>query len=143
MSANLTPPSARFRSEILPAWEEYLADPLSERRANNLARAIDHHLEWTFHYYDRRDELRLMGATTLSRFRQKVFDLCPGLQMMSDLSDAAHHRFLNRPATPERVVVVSSMAYSTQDSTLLVPRYGRPFLDAVTQAVEFWRRWHD
>jgi len=62
---------------------------------------------------------------------------------MWDLSDAAHHRFLDRRATPERVVVVSSMAYSTQDSALFVPRHDRPFRDAVPQAVDFWRRWQD
>jgi len=143
MSTNLLSPSARFQSEIQPAMDEYLADPLSERRANNLARAIDHHLDWTFAYYDRGDRSRLMGASNLSDFRQKLFALCPELRMMWDLSDAAHHRFLDRPATPARVVVVSSMAYSTQDSTLFVADYDRPFRDAVPQAVDFWRRWHD
>ena len=47
---SLTSPSARFQSEIEPAWKEYLSDPLVERKANNLARAIDHHLDWTFKY---------------------------------------------------------------------------------------------
>jgi hypothetical protein len=123
--------------------EEYLSDPLSERKANNLARAIDHHLEWTFQYYEQGDRSRLMGASNLSDFRQKLFAACPELRMMWDLSDAARHRFLTRRATPERVVVVSSMAYSTQDGTLFVPNYDRPFCDAVPQAVEFWRRWQD
>jgi hypothetical protein len=123
--------------------DEYFADPLNERKADGLARAIDHHLDWTFEYYDRGDQSRLMGATTVSEFRQKLFALCPELRMMWDLSDAAHHRILDRPATPERVVVVSSMAYSTQDGTLFVPNYDRPFCDAVPQAVDFWRRWHD
>jgi hypothetical protein len=145
MSTNLTPPSAKFQSEIAPAQEEYLADPLNERKANNLARAIDHHLDWTFEYYHREggDRSRLMGASDLWDFRRKLFDLCPELRMMWDLSDAAHHRILDRPATPERVVVVSSMAYSTQDGTLLVPDYARQFRDAVPQAVEFWSQWQD
>jgi hypothetical protein len=69
----LTPPSARFQSEIQPAWEEYLSDPLVERKANNLARAIDHHLDWTFSYYAEVDRSRLMDATDLPGFRQKVF----------------------------------------------------------------------
>jgi hypothetical protein len=37
---SLTSPSARFQSEIEPAWNEYLSDSLVERKANNLARAI-------------------------------------------------------------------------------------------------------
>src|SRR5262249_3776607 len=45
MTNNLLSPSARFRSDIQPAWDEYLSDPLNERKANNLARAIDHHLD--------------------------------------------------------------------------------------------------
>src|SRR5262245_47318955 len=127
MRTDLLPPSAKFQSEILPAAEEYLADPLNERRANNLARAIDHHLDWTFEYYFHGDRSRLMGSTTLQEFRQKLIALCPELQMMWDLSDAAHHRFLTRPATPARVVVTSSMAYSLQGDALRVAGYDRPF----------------
>jgi len=143
MSTDLTPPSARFRSRILPSWDEYLADPQNERRADSLAHALDHHLDWTFEYYTDGDRSRLMGVTTLKEFRQKLFAQCPALQMMWDLSDAAHHRFLNRPSTPARVVVVSSMAYDTQDNELRVPNYGRPFRDVASQAVEFWRQWPD
>jgi hypothetical protein len=137
---NLLPPSARFRSEIQPAWEEYLSDPLVERKANNLARAIDHHLNWTFEYYSQVDQSRLMGAINLSGFRQKVFGLCPELRMMWDLSDAAHHRFLARSSA---VVVTSSAAYSVQNSALLVSNYGSPFRDSARKAVEFWRQCSD
>jgi len=137
---SLTSPSARFQSEIEPAWKEYLSDPLVERKANNLARAIDHHLDWTFTYYDQVDRSRLMGATNLDGFRQKVFGLCTELQMMRDLSDAAHHRFLTRSSA---VVVTSSAAYSVQNSALLVPDYARAFGDSARKAVEFWRQWPD
>ena len=113
---------------------------LVERKANNLARAIDHHLDWTFKYYDQVDRSRLMGATNLDGFRQKVFGLCPELQMMRDLSDAAHHRFLTRSSA---VVVTSSAAYSVQNSALLVPDYARAFGDSARKAVEFWRQWPD
>ena len=143
MRTDLLPPSAKFQSEIVPALDDYLADPLSERKANNLARALDHHLDWTFEYYARGDRSRLMGATDLPGFRRMLFAQCSSLRMMWDLSDAAHHRFLDRPATPARVVVTSSAAYDLQGSALLVPDYGRPFQDAVSQAVEFWRRWPD
>jgi hypothetical protein len=81
-----------------------------------------------------------MGATDLSGFRQKVFGLCPELQMMRDLSDAKHHRFLDRPSA---IVVTSSTAYSIQGSALFVPQYGRLFCDSARKAVEFWRQWLD
>jgi hypothetical protein len=42
--SSLTAPSERFRTEIQPAWEEYLSNPLVERKANSLASAVDHHL---------------------------------------------------------------------------------------------------
>ena len=51
----LVKPSERFRQEIEPALADYRAGSLpSERLANNLAKAIDHHLEWTFSYYEAR-----------------------------------------------------------------------------------------
>jgi hypothetical protein len=137
---SLTSPSARFQSEIEPAWNEYLSDSLVERKANNLARAIDHHLDWTFTYYDQVDRSRLMGATNLEGFRQKLFGLCPELKMMRDLSDAAHHRFLRRSSA---VVVTSSAAYSVQNGALLVPDYGGAFGDSARKTVEFWRQWPD
>jgi hypothetical protein len=137
---SLTAPSERFRTEIQPAWEEYLSNPLVERKANNLASAVDHHLDWTFEYYNQVDQLRLMGATDLAGFRQKIFGLCPELRMMRDLSDAKHHRFLTRKSA---VVVTSSSAYSAQNNTLLVPSYGRSFADSARKAVDFWRQWAD
>jgi hypothetical protein len=50
MNSGLTKPSERFIEEIEPALADYIKEPLSERLANNLARAIDHHLDWTFDY---------------------------------------------------------------------------------------------
>jgi hypothetical protein len=36
--------------------------------------------------------------------------------MMNDLSDAAHHRFLDRPNDPPRITVTSTAAYSQVNS---------------------------
>jgi hypothetical protein len=46
-----TKPSERFATEVEPALAEYRADPTNQRRANDLARAIDHQLDWTYQYY--------------------------------------------------------------------------------------------
>jgi hypothetical protein len=141
----LLKPSERFRTEIKPAFADYLADVLSERLATNLARAIDHHLDWTYEYHLNGDQSRLLGAKDVKAFRRAVFGQCPELEIMWDISDAAHHRFLTRPARPgvTRTVPASSDALTVQADELWVKHFNRPFLPAATTAVEFWRRWPD
>jgi hypothetical protein len=39
--SRLTKPSVIFRERVVPAYSEYLKDPLSERRANTLAEALN------------------------------------------------------------------------------------------------------
>lgn len=138
----LLKPSDVFAREIEPAFDEYKAEPLSERRAKNVARAIDHHLDWTYEYYAHVDRGRLLGAAQLKEFRQAIFLRCPELRIMFDISDAAHHRFLTRKNIP-RIVETATAAFVEQDSQLWVQNYGRPFLPAVAAAVAFWKRWPD
>jgi hypothetical protein len=139
----LRKPSEQFLREIKPAYEDYVNDPLSERLANNLARAIDHQSDWTFEYYKAVDPSRLDGSTDVKSFRRTLLPQCAPLQMMNDLADAAHHRRLDRPNDPPRVVQASTAAYSVQAAALHVTNYETPFLKAATDAVEFWRKWKD
>ena len=112
MTNGLIKPSEQFQQEIQPALDDYLKDPLSERLAKNLARAIDHQVDWTFEYYQKNDRSRLNGARDVKSFRRQLVTQCSELQIMNDLSDAAHHRFLTWPNNPPRVVVQSSAAFS-------------------------------
>ena len=73
--------------EVEPAFTEYLADLLNERRAKYVARAIDHHLDWTYEYYERVDKSRLLNTGSLRTFRFELFSRCPELQIMWDISD--------------------------------------------------------
>jgi hypothetical protein len=141
--AALLKPSEVFRHEIEPAFADYLADVLNERLAKYLARAIDHHLDWTYEYHLKGNRSRLLGANGLKKFRRAVFGRCPELEIMWDISDAAHHRFLTRPSNPPRTVATSTDAFTAQANGLWVKHYNRPFLPAATTAVEFWRRWPD
>jgi hypothetical protein len=123
---------------------DYKASPLSERLANNVARAVDHHLEWTHVYYLEGDPSRLLGATELKDFRLHLFSTCRELQMMWDISDAAHHRILTRRSIPpRRMVNTSTAAYFTKAEELWVNGYDKPFLASALNAVGFWRRWSD
>jgi hypothetical protein len=140
---NLVKPSERFQQEIEPALDDYIRDPLSERLANNLARAIDHQTDWTFEYYKAVDPSRLGGSPDAKSFRQNLISQCQELQIMNDLSDAAHHRFLTGKNDPPRVAVDSTAAYSEQSGGLHVPDYETPFIPAATKAVEFWSEWSD
>jgi hypothetical protein len=143
----LVKPSERFRQEIEPAMADYRAGSLpSERLANNLAKAIDHHLEWTFSYYEKVDPSRLFGAKNVPQFKNEMFKQCPSLQMMWDLSDSARHRFLTRKPPqplPPRIIESSTDAYSVVDGELWVPPYGQKFLPAAIAAVDFWQHWQD
>jgi hypothetical protein len=57
--SRLTKPSVIFRERIVPAYANYLNNPLSEYHANNLAEAL---------YLHEVDRARLNGAT-LASFR--------------------------------------------------------------------------
>lgn len=139
---SLTKPSEVFRQKILPAYEDYRANPLSERHASIVAREVSDNVEWTFKYYKAEDQSRLSGATNLKDFRQSIFARCPELRLMWDLGDAIKHRFLTRPGIP-RIVRSATAAYTTRDDELVVAVSQQAFLPAVTAAVNFWKNWQD
>ncbi len=138
----LTKPSERLLQDLEPAFAEYLQDPCSERKANIVARAADDHVEWTFKYHEQYDPSRLNG-TDLKSFRRALISQCPGLQMMSDLADAADHRLLTRPHDPPRVIIISTAAYYKEAGVLRVHGFDTPFPSAAEQVVTFWRNYAD
>jgi hypothetical protein len=108
--SRLTKPSVIFRERVVPAYAAYLKDPLSERRANTLAEALNNTVEWTYLYLSEVDPARLNGAT-LASFRTGLLTEHRALHVMSDLADAAQHRELTFERKPERVVTLSTDAY--------------------------------
>ena len=90
----------------MPAYAEYLKDPLSERRANSLAEALNNTIEWTYLYLNEVDPARLNGAT-LASFRTGLLTEHRASHVMSDLADAAQHRALTFERKPARVVTLS------------------------------------
>jgi len=93
MSGLTTKPSEIFRERVEPAYSDYLQNPLSEYRANNLAEALNNQREWTYKYLKEVDPSRLNGAT-LGSFRTDLLTKHRALHVMSDLADAAQHREL-------------------------------------------------
>lgn len=140
--SGLTKPSEILRQKVEPALKEYLEEPLSERRADNVALALNAQLEWTYEYYERTDPSRLDGAT-LTSFRTDLLTQQRPLQVMSDLADSARHRFLDKPRDPPRVVISSTAAYYVEAGVLHVQGFNSPFASEATQACEFWRNWPD
>ena len=140
--SGLTKPSDILREYVEPALSDYLQDPLSKFHANILAGALDAHLEWTYRYYQEVDPSRLNGAT-LRSFRTELLTQHRALHVMSDLADAADHRFLDRPRDPPRVVTSSTAAYYEQAGVLHVQGFNSPFSSEAGQAFEFWRNWRD
>jgi hypothetical protein len=140
--SGLTKPSERLREYVEPALGEYLRNPLSERRADILAGALDDHLEWTYRYYQQVNPSRLKGAT-LTSFRTDLLKKHRALHVMSDLADSGHYRFLDRPHDPPRVVTSSTAAYYEEAGALHVQGFNSRFPSEARQAYEFWRNWRD
>jgi hypothetical protein len=140
--SRLTKPSVIFRERVVPAYSEYLKDPLSERRANTLAEAVNNTVEWTYLYLNEVDPARLNGAT-LASFRTGLLAEHRALHVMSDLADAAQHRELTFERKPARVVTLSTDAYYEKQGVLHVQGFDTPFPSAARQAFEFWRNWPD
>ena len=140
--SRLTKPSVIFRERVVPAYSEYLKDPLSERRANTLAEALNNTVEWTYLYLNEVDPARLNGAT-LASFRTSLLTEHRALHVMSDLADAAQHRELTFERKPARVVTLSTDAYYEKQGVLHVQGFDTPFPSAARQAFEFWRNWPD
>src|SRR5262245_30172571 len=111
MTNGLIKPSEQFQQEIQPALDDYLEDPLSERVAKNLARAIDHQVDWTFEYYQKNDRSRLNGARDVKSFRRQLVTQCSELQIMNDLPDAAHSSISDvaQQSSPRRRSVVGRL----------------------------------
>jgi hypothetical protein len=140
--SGLTKPSEILRERVEPALKEYLEEPLSERRANILAKELDAHLEWTYEYCKQTDPSRL-DVATLTSFRTDLLKQHRALHVMSDLADCARHRFLDRPRDPPRVVKSSTSAYYEEAGVLHVQGFNSPFASEARQAFEFWRNRQD
>jgi hypothetical protein len=140
--SGLTKPSERLRENVEPAVSEYVQNPLSRRQANALAGALNDHLEWTYKYYQQVNPSRLDGAT-LRSFRTDLLKQHRALQAMSDLADAARHRYLDRAHDPPRVVTLSTAAYYVEAGVLHVQGFNSPFQSEARRAFEFWRGWRD
>ena len=140
--SGLTKPSVIFRERVVPAYSEYLKDPLSERRANTLAEALNNTVEWTYLYLNEVDPARLNGAT-LASFRTGLLTEHRALHVMSDLADAAQHRELTFERKPARVVTLSTDAYYEKQGVLYVQGFNTPFPSEAREAFEFWRGWRD
>ena len=138
--SRLTKPSVIFRERVVPAYSEYLKDPLSERRANTLAEALNNTVEWTYLYLNEVDPARLNGAT-LASFRTGLLTEHRALHVMCDLADAAQHRASARK--PARVVTLSTDAYYEKQGVLHVQGFNTPFPSEAREAFEFWRNWRD
>jgi len=126
----------------VPAYSEYLKDPLSESRANTLAEALNNTIEWTYLYLSEVDPARLNGAT-LASFRTGLLREHRALRVMRDLADAAQNRELTFERNPPRVVTLSTDAYYEKEGVLYVKHFDTPFPSAAGQAFEFWRKWPD
>ena len=85
---NLTPPSETFKSSILVAYIDAVAEPLSEHYANTACKVLVDQIEWVHHFY-KDDPARLIGAKNLTEFRERIFEKCPDLRVMWATADAA------------------------------------------------------
>ena len=90
---------AFFNLIALPNVREFEATP-NVHSALNAAWALCHICEWRWH--------ELGTAEKLSDFRQRVCALCPELQQLRDITDAAKHRGVSRDSHGVKKVSTAS-----------------------------------
>ncbi len=140
--STLTKPSVRYHEYVQPQCEEFLNDPFARWKADNAAKALNEHLEWTYKYVQQHDPSRLPGDGSITEFREEVFSHCPEARTMWDLADAAKHRFLTRNAAV-RIVRSSSDAYDEEEDGLAVPGYDVNMSNVVRRGMTYWENWED
>ena len=134
------PPEKTFTEEVLPSYEQYLADPGSVWKAKCAAFFAGHLLEWVFLYYEHHDPSRLYDAANLADFRDIMFNKCLDLKTVFDFAEASKHRFLNRK--PEmRTIIAATDALLVENERIVMSKVGQYYDEVLTRAIDFWRDW--
>ncbi len=136
------PPEETFTKEVLPSYDQYMADPGNAWKAKCGAFFAGHLLEWVFWYYEYHDPSRLYGTTKLADFRDIMFRECPDLQIVFDFAEVSKHRFLT--IKPEkRIMTTATDAFLEEKERLYLPDVGQYYDGVLKRVINFWRGWSD
>ena len=90
-------PRAFFDIHVKPNYEDWLAEPLDERRAKNAVADANNMAERVWYYWIDRDPAQVYDATTPGRYRNELSTReCADFALVRDVADAHKHVELER-----------------------------------------------
>jgi hypothetical protein len=104
-----------FENSVKPSYQTWLSDPLTEWKAKTAISNADIMAERIWKYWIEKDQTRLAGAKTASRYRIYLREnVCPDFGLVWDLHDGHKHVTLdraNRQVTSAAQTGVARMGY--------------------------------
>jgi hypothetical protein len=92
-------PRKFFDQHVRPNYEEWLHDPLNERRAKNAVGDANSMAARVVHYWRDRDPSQIYGAQSEGRYRDELAAReCADFALVHDVAEAYKHVELSRPS---------------------------------------------
>ena len=85
-----------FQRHVRPNLEDWNESPLDVRKAMNLAVSLNQTADYFWNDYSSTDRDRVLGAASLSKFREALSKKNPNFSVIRDVADAHKHLKLNR-----------------------------------------------
>jgi len=91
-------PRQFFNNHVKPNYEEWLTDPLNERRAKNAVADANNMTARVFHYWRDRDPTKVYNTTSERAYRDALAAReCRDFGLLRDVADTHKHVHLDRP----------------------------------------------
>ena len=136
-------PAEWFNDDVWPNYQEYVANPLDERRARNAAISARHFPERVYHYYKAHDLSCLHETKSPAAFLNylAINHGCPELQILQEVADLSKHHFSDEKHAGSRLVTAATDAIYFDERELYIRGWNRRFCDVLMKVVTFWRSW--
>ncbi len=136
-------PDEWFLSHVLPNYDEYLADPLCERRARSAAIAAHHFVDIVFEYYKSIEPARIGNAATKKKFSETLGndDEHRAMAALRDVADASKHHTLDRTRETRMVYMSTDAIAQVEDRLVIKGEWNRDFEPVLSTVVRLWKNW--
>jgi len=145
--ATLSTPQWWFDTIVVPNYDEFMRDPLSERRAFNAFVTTYHMFERLYWYYAETGSPHLGGRSKddfLNHLKSRT--QCPELEEIGMAANSAKHSLRVSKGKPPSFVLQNTSTGHTQvaiagSGPVLVLPSGRAVGAQLTKVMDFWRKW--
>ena len=143
----LSKPQWWFDTIVVPNHNDFLREPLSERRAFNAFVTAYHMYERLYWYYSETTSPHLGGRSKDDFLTHlKSPSQCPSLEELGMAANSAKHSLRVSRGKPPLFVLQNTSTGQTQvampgsDPALVLPS-GREVREVLAKVMEFWRTW--